>query len=109
MDATHSIAMLISDSQTKGIHSSKIYETNAVSGRVFYDSRRKELYIVALVPNKAINQNSEVRPKLPYALLVTKRNATGGLLGAAPSFALAGETNLLGPSITGFYDPERDR
>ena len=110
LDARHSVVLHFADAVANGLKAMFIFQNvDARQGKVFYDTKRNELFIVAQLPNKAINKQGDVVPKLAYTIVVTKRNATGAPLEAVPIIVQGGETSILDSSISGFYDAVRDR
>ena len=109
--ARHGVAAVFMDANAVSKKVEIIYPANldARSGRVYYDTRRNELYLVALLPNSAINKKGPTVAKLSYAIVVTKRNTTGGLVNSNVVNMIGGETNQFDSSLSGFYDNGKDR
>ncbi len=107
----HGVVISFSDAFAKSLKLEGLFPTNldARQCKVIYDTKRNELFIVAQLPNRAINKQGEVVPKLAYSFVVTKRNATGAALGGKMINLMGGETNLLDSSISAHYDDVKDR
>eukprot|EP00794_Sanderia_malayensis_P000456 gene456-1098_t len=111
LNGRHGTVISFSDINGKNLKLEAIFPTplDARQCKVFYDTKRNELFIVAQLPSRAVNKQGEVVPKRAYSLVVTKRNATGARLGQKTVNMMGGETNLLDSSISGFFDEAKDR
>ena len=102
------VALHFSDAKATKISTHLIF-VNARSRGVYFDSRRNEFFIVGQIPNRAVDKQGDATVKQSYAFVVTKRNATGAAFKGGPANLLGGQTDLYDPSLTGFYDRNRNR
>ena len=86
-----------------------LFKGEVLEGSLFMDTKFGQVYIVYQIPQYAatLTNPSDKLKQYPYIILVTKANATGGLLtlgDAASTRHLVGYTSEMNAHLDGYFD-----
>ena len=85
-----------------------LFKGEVLEGSLFMDTKFGQVYIVYQIPQYAatVTNPSDKLKQYPYIILVTKANATGGLLtlGSTSTRHLVGYTSEMNAHLDGYFD-----